>query len=226
MTRTGAVWMIRIWHSSAFSHSWFRFELPVHLDLCCWFNKQTQYIVHHASCIIKLLTYFQTSSFYSSLPLSFPSFPLSSPPLNPRTAFCFIPKLNPIKDQIMSEVSLAALQTALCYRTFPEVVSEIAAHTLSLKEATLRFFPGAPYEKPVSEQSLRFLPQLLSFCEGPSELRLRGFQRHWGTMNGQFLPAAICGKKLSYGWKTVKLHTNCILRCTHCLPAPSTELPL
>jgi len=78
-TRTGAVWMISIWHSSTFSHSWFRFELLVHLDLCCWFNKQAQYTVHHANCIIKLLTYFQTSSFFSSVPLSFPSFPLFFP---------------------------------------------------------------------------------------------------------------------------------------------------
>lgn len=122
MARTGAVWMISIWHSSTFNHSWFRFQLLVHLDLCRWFNKQTQYIVHHANCIIKLLTYFQTSSFYSSVPLSFPSFPLFSFISNPRRGFAFFPKPESIKDPIMSEVSPAALQTAHCWRIFPEVV--------------------------------------------------------------------------------------------------------
>lgn len=122
MTGTGAIWMISIWHSSTFSHRWFRFELLVHLDLCCWFNKQTQYIVHHANCIKKLLTSFQISSFYSSVPLSFPSFPLFSPSSNPNPAFSFSPKLDPIRDQIISEVSLTGLQTGLCYRIFPEVV--------------------------------------------------------------------------------------------------------
>lgn len=122
MARTGAVWMISIWHSSTFNHSWFRFQLLVHLDLCRWFNKQTQYIVHHANCIIKLLTYFQTSSFYSSVPLSFPSFPLFSFISKPRRGFAFFPKPESIKDPIMSEVSPTALQTAHCWRIFPEVV--------------------------------------------------------------------------------------------------------
>lgn len=90
MTRTGAVWMISIWHSSTFSHSWFRFELLVHLDLCCWFNKQTQYIVHHTNGIIKLLTYFQTSSFLficSSFILLFPL-----PPIRSKNSICFLSK--------------------------------------------------------------------------------------------------------------------------------------
>lgn len=149
MARTGAVWMISIWHSSTFSHSWFRFELLVLLDLCRWFNKQTQYIVHHASCIIKLLTCFQTSSFYSSLPLSFPSFPLFSLTSNPRRAFAFFPISDPIKDPVMSEVSPTALQTACCWRIFPEVVSEMTASTSpSQRKPGYTPAPGLPVKKP------------------------------------------------------------------------------
>lgn len=145
---TGAVWMISIWHSSTFSRSWFRFELLVHLDLCRWFNKQTQYIVHHTNCIIKLLTYFQTSSFYSSVPLSFSYFPLFSLISNPRRAFAFFPKPDTIKDPIMSEVSPTALQTAHCWRIFPEVVGEITANTSpSQRKPGYTPSPGLPVEK-------------------------------------------------------------------------------
>lgn len=167
MTGTGAIWMISIWHSSTFSHRWFRFELLVHLDLCCWFNKQTQYIVHHANCIKKLLTSFQISSFYSSVPLSFPSFPLFSPSSNPNPAFSFSPKLDPIRDQIISEVSLTGLQTGLCYRIFPEVVWEITANTWPpQRKLGYHFTLALSMKNPALSKAPDFFPSCSAFVKG------------------------------------------------------------
>lgn len=191
VARTGAVWMISIWHSSTFSHSWFRFELLVHLDLCRWFNKQTQCIVHHANCIIKLLTYFQTSSFYSSVPLSFPSFPLFSLISNPRRVFAFFPKPDTIKDPIMSEVSPTALQTAHCWRILAKVVWEITVNTSpSQRKPGYIPIPELPEEKPqIPAPAAQLLWRAM-------QAGVRGgFQDHWGTTRGQFLPIFTCWKE-------------------------------
>lgn len=187
MARTGAVRMISIWHSSTFSHSWFTFELLVHLDLCRWFNKQTQYIVHHTNCIIKLLTYFQTSSFYSSVSLSFPSFPLLSLISNPRKAFAFFPKPDTIKDPIMSEVSPTALQTAHCWRILAGAVWEITANT-SPSQRKLGYIL-TPGKAPDSS------PSCLAFVKGHPSWSSEGFQDHWGTTRGQFLLILTCWKE-------------------------------
>lgn len=212
MARTGAVWMISIWHSSTFNHSWFRFQLLVHLDLCRWFNKQTQYIVHHANCIIKLLTYFQTSSFYSSVPLSFPSFPLFSFISNPRRGFAFFPKPESIKDPIMSEVSPTALQTAHCWRIFPEVVWEITANASPCQRK--------PGYSPTPGKSPRLLSQLLSFCEGSSKLEFVGVFRITGAQQEtSFFPFLLVGRNNHEAGKqltcTQTLISRLVVVCQH-----------
>lgn len=110
----------------------------------------------------------------------------------------------------MSAVSAIALQTVICYRTFPEVIGDIAGDTRDSLCSRRKWGYGFTLALPMRTQ-LGARPQIASpateaFVNSSLRWVCRGFQDHWGATRGWFLPT--CWKELPWGWEPVNLPKN------------------
>lgn len=169
------------------------------LGLRCWFNKQTQDIVHHANCIIKLLTYFQTGCFYSSPPFSFPSLPLF-PLHQTQEVWVSVPFQNQNISKTRKSVRSLPQPFQLCFATehSQKSLKTSLRHFLFLKEDAP--MSTAPSQAPVCP------PAAGAFVGGSLRWARGGFQDHWGATRGQLLPT--CWEELPWGWEPVNLRRN------------------